>query len=99
MGHRWRTFVATCLASVALILLVAGTTVWRIRPHATPCAASKVALGTICEQLPVAPVGKRVHPLRAELLWTGGVVVGGAALVLAASARRRQPNVGRPARG
>jgi hypothetical protein len=98
MGHRWRTFLATCLASVALILLVAGTTVWRIRPHATtPCLVSKPTFGTICERVPVAPVGQRLHPLRAELLWTGGVVVGGVALVLAASTKRRPPIVARPA--
>jgi hypothetical protein len=97
MGHRWRTFLATCLASVALILLVAGTTVWRIRPHATPCVASKPTFGTICERVPVAPVGQRLHPLRAELLWTGGVVIGGVALVLAASTKRRPPIVARPA--
>ena len=59
----------------------------------------RLTLGTICEQVPVAPIGQRVHPLRAELLWTGGVVVGGVALVLAASARRRPPSVARPAGG
>ncbi|MGH3074754.1 MAG: hypothetical protein ACRDQC_07505 [Gaiellales bacterium] len=100
MGHHGRTLLVTCLAVVAGILLVAGTTVWSVRPHATPCVGSKTALESICERVPVAPVGQRLHPLRAELLWTGGVAAGGAALVLAASAkRRRPPNAAQPLGG
>ena len=99
MGHRGRALLTAWLALMAVMLLVAGTTTWRMRSHVAACVESKPYVGSLCEQIPVAPAGHRLHPLRAELLWAGGAAAGAGALVLAASARRRAPRVAQTAGG
>ena len=95
MGHRGRSLVAAWLLLMAVMLLVAGTKTWTARAHASTCIATKDALGAICE-IPVLPNGGRVHPLRAELMWAGGLAAGAGAIVLVASGRRRRAGAAEP---
>jgi hypothetical protein len=100
MGHPGRSLLTAFLALMAVMLLVAGTRTWTMRAHVTTCVATKDYLGAICEvPLPVRPGGQRLHPLRAELLWAGGLAAGAGALVLAAAGRRREPRLPEPAGG
>ena len=97
MGHRGRTLLSAWLALMAVMLLVAGTKAWTMRSHGSTCVVTKDHLGAICEvPLPVTANGQRLHPLRAELLWAGGLAAGAGALVLAASGRRRDARLSDP---
>ena len=90
MGHRGRALLIGWLALMAVMLLVAGTKTWTMRSHVPTCVVTKDALGAICEvPLPVTTEDRRLHPLRAQVFWAGGLAAGVGAVLLVASGRRR----------
>lgn len=80
------------LGLTAVTLLVAGTLTWRMTVPSQTCpGVPNGALGALCEQPIVSGPTRhrRIHPLRAELLWVAGAVTALAAVII--EVRRRRP--------
>ncbi len=85
-----RRVLAALLAFAALALAIAGVVVWREMSPSIADLAARCSSRALLDCGFAYPPPHRLHPLRAELLWTAAAIVGLLAVGRTVRARARR---------